>query len=82
MSVSKLSSTIFESAAFLREIQREVPQLSAADEVAGIGAERHLGPDEGVGEVFAVLEHVFLARAVGKKDDDLHRGRAARSVAA
>ena len=61
MSVSKLSSTIFDSVALLAEIQREVAQLAAAGEVAGVGAERHLGPAERVGEVLTVLEHVLLA---------------------
>ena len=65
-SVSKLSSTIFDSARLLAEIEREVAQLPAAGEVAGVGAQRHLGADEGVGEVLAVLEHVLLARAVGE----------------
>ena len=32
--------------------------------------------------MLTVLEHVLLARTVGKKDDDLHRRRAARRVAA
>ena len=66
----------------LPEVQREVAQLPPAGEVAGVRAERHLRPDEGVGEVLAVLEHVLFARAVGKRDDDLHRRRAARRVAA
>ena len=64
------------------EIDREVAHLSAAREVAGVRAERYFGAAERVGEGLAVLEHVFLRRAVGEDDRDLHRRRAAGGVAA